>query len=151
MPKTQFLRLRLAYFFPWMLLPCKCRGALWAEAGEICYCPLLVLYCSSRDCPMLEGCLWGHDCSAPQVSALVGHFLVCSPGSSQLLSGVGLALLWTWAGQTLLLPEKKKEHLAEKILTETVHFKILFSGFSWGKKQFGLCFFLSLSGCSTAL
>lgn len=36
----QFLRLRLAYFFPWMLLPCKCRGALWAEAGGY----VIVLY-----------------------------------------------------------------------------------------------------------
>lgn len=85
----------------------------------------------------------GCDCGehqVHQVSAHVGHFLVCSPGSLQLLSAVDLAWPWIWVGQTFLLLEQKQEHLAENILMVNVHFKILFSGFSFGKKKKNLVF-----------
>lgn len=84
----------------------------------------------------------GHDCTGHQVSAHVGCFIVCSPGFSQLLSGMGLALTWMWEGKTLLLLEKRQEDLAEKTRTEGVRLRILLSAFSHGKKQLGLCCFL---------
>lgn len=86
----------------------------------------------------------GHDCSGHQVFAC-GAFSCMFPRVFPAAVRCGPCIAMNVRGENLILLEKRQEHLSEKTLTESVHLKISFSGFSCGKKQFAVCCILSVT------
>lgn len=100
MPEKQVFNALTCIFFPIDATPLQMQRStlgrsrghmLLSSAGTLLQQQGLpgVLHAGGRSVEHSKVC----DCSGHQISARMGHFLTCSPGSSQWLSNVGLALL----------------------------------------------------------